>query len=277
MERRTAIKILGGAAAWPLAAQAQKPAMPVIGFLHSGSPDENTKRLAAFRKGLGNAGFVEGQNVAIEYRWAFGKNGDLPALAADLVRMKVALIATPGSTPAAVVAKAATASIPIVIGVGADPVSLGLVTSLSRPDGNVTGITSLNAELVAKRLGLFRDLAPDASRYFVLANPASVLAAPFIKDLETAAASIGSRVGRKTRSGNCAGFPVVEFEATVWFWEFDLSFPLDARLISFAEDTRSIASPSPTSQGQDEKFGCNHYRRWPSRPCVRGVYGCAGA
>jgi putative tryptophan/tyrosine transport system substrate-binding protein len=191
MERRTVIKILGGAAAvWPLAARAQKPAVPVIGFLHSGAPDENAKRLAAFRKGLGNAGFVEGQNVAIEYRWALGKNGDLPALAADLVRMKVALIATPGSTPAAVVAKAATASIPIVIGVGADPVSLGLVTSLSRPDGNVTGITSLNAELVAKRLGLFRDLAPDASRYFVLANPASVLATPFIKDLETAAASI---------------------------------------------------------------------------------------
>jgi putative ABC transport system substrate-binding protein len=191
MKRREFIALIGGAAAvWPIVARAQKPAMPVIGFLHSGSPDENAKRLAAFRKGLSNAGFVEGQNVVIEYRWALGKNGELPALAADLVQRKVALIATPGSTPAAVVAKAATASIPIVIGVGADPVSLGLVASLSRPDGNVTGITSLNAELVAKRLGLFRDLAPDASRYFVLANPASVLAAPFIKDLESAAASI---------------------------------------------------------------------------------------
>ena len=192
MRRREFIRLFGGAAAaWPLAARAQKPAIPVIGFLHSGSPDENAKRLAAFHKGLSDAGFVEGQNLAIEYRWALGKNGDLPALAADLVQRKVALIATPGSTPAAVVAKAATANIPVVIGVGADPVSLGLVASLSRPGGNVTGITSLNAELVAKRIGLFRDLAPDASHYFVLANPASVLAVPFVKDLETAAASIG--------------------------------------------------------------------------------------
>jgi putative ABC transport system substrate-binding protein len=191
MRRRDFIALISGIApSWPFAAPAQQGVMPVIGFLHSGSPEENAKRLAAFRKGLSNAGFVEGQNVAIEYRWAFGKNGDLPALAADLVHRKVALIATPGSTAAAVVAKAATAGIPIVFGVGADPVSLGLVASLSRPDGNVTGITSLNAELVAKRLGLFRDLAPDALRYFVLANPASVLAAPFIKDVEIAAASI---------------------------------------------------------------------------------------
>jgi ABC-type uncharacterized transport system substrate-binding protein len=192
MKRRQFMGLLGGAAAsWPLAARAQKPAVPVIGFLHSGSPNENANRLAAFHKGLGDLGFVEGQNLAIEYRWAFGKNDDLHALAADLVQRKVALIATPGSTPAALAAKRATANIPVVIGVGADPVSLGLVDSLSRPGGNVTGITSLNAELVAKRLGLFRDLAPDTSHYFALANPASVLAVPFVNDLERAAASVG--------------------------------------------------------------------------------------
>jgi putative ABC transport system substrate-binding protein len=195
MRRRDFLGVMSGAAVGlPLAARAQQAAMPVIGFLHSGSPDENAKRLAAFSKGLSDAGFVEGQNVAIEYRWALGKNEELPAMAADLIRRKVALIATPGSTPAAVVARAATGSIPIVFGVGADPVLLGLVTSLSRPDGNATGITSLNAELVAKRLGLFRELVPNASHYFTLANPASVLAAPFAKDLQTAAASIGIQI-----------------------------------------------------------------------------------
>jgi putative ABC transport system substrate-binding protein len=168
--------------------------MPVIGFLHTASPEQNVKRLAAFRKGLSDTGFVEGQNLTIEYRWAAGKNEDLPAMAADLVRRQVRLIATPGSTPAAVIAKAATSSIPIVFGVGADPVALGLVDSISRPGGNATGITSLNAELVAKRLGVLRDLVPQASRYFTLANPASVLANPFIKDLQNAATSLGLKI-----------------------------------------------------------------------------------
>jgi putative ABC transport system substrate-binding protein len=190
VRRRDFISLLPFAVAGvPVAALAQ-PA-PVIGFLHSGSRDENGRRLAAFHKGLGAAGFIEGQNIVIEYRWASGKNDQLPTLAADLVSRKVALIATPGSTPAAVAAKAATASIPVVFGVGADPVTLGLVKSLSRPDGNVTGVTSLNAELVAKRLGLFRDLAPGVSRYFTLANPASEIAAPFTRDLLAAAARIG--------------------------------------------------------------------------------------
>jgi putative ABC transport system substrate-binding protein len=195
VRRREFITIVGGTAAtWPLVARAQQGGMPVIGFLHTASPEQNVKRLAAFRKGLSDTGFVEGQNLTIEYRWAAGKNEDLPAMAADLVRRQVRLIATPGSTPAAVVAKAATSSIPIVFGVGADPVALGLVDSISRPGGNATGITSLNAELVAKRLGVLRDLVPQASRYFTLANPASVLANPFIKDLQNAATSLGLKI-----------------------------------------------------------------------------------
>jgi putative tryptophan/tyrosine transport system substrate-binding protein len=195
MRRRDFIKVLAGSAvALPLAAHAQQPAVPVIGFLHSGSPDQNVKRLAAFRKGLNEAGFVEGQNVAIEYRWAAGQNDKLPALVADLIRRQVAVIATAGSTPASVAAKAATTTIPIVFAVGADAVALGLVASLNRPGGNVTGITSLNADIAAKRLGVLRELVPQATRYFTLVNPTSQLAEPFIKDLQAGAASLGTHI-----------------------------------------------------------------------------------
>jgi putative tryptophan/tyrosine transport system substrate-binding protein len=166
----------------------------VIGFLHAGSPEENKKRLAAFLKGLSDAGFVEGQNVAIEYRWASGNNELLPAMAADLVRRKVALITTPGSTAAAVIAKAATSTIPVVFSTGTDPVVLGLVPSLNRPGGNVTGTTSMNAELAAKRLGLLRELVPKAAHYFTLVKPTSELAAPFVSDLQGAAISLGIRI-----------------------------------------------------------------------------------
>ncbi|MGH6741741.1 MAG: ABC transporter substrate-binding protein, partial [Bradyrhizobium sp.] len=165
--------------------------MPTIGFLHSGSPEQNVKRMAAFHKGLAEAGFTEGQNVAIEYRWAAGQSAKLPEMAADLVQRKVALIVTPGSTPASQAAKAATSTIPIVFGVGADPVALGLVASLSRPGGNATGITSLNADLAAKRLGLLRDLMPKVSRYYAMINPTSALGATFLKDMQSTAASLG--------------------------------------------------------------------------------------
>ena len=192
MKRRQLIGLLGFGAALPLVARAQTK--PVIGFLHAGSPDENAKRLAAFLGGLASAGFVEGQNITIEYRWALGQNERLPDLAADLVRKRVALITTPGSTAAAVAAKKATGTIPIVFSSGTDPVDLGLVGSLNRPGGNATGITSLNAELAAKRLGVFRELVPGVSRCFTLVKPTSELAAPFVKDLERAAARLGIRV-----------------------------------------------------------------------------------
>jgi putative ABC transport system substrate-binding protein len=191
MRRREFISLLGSAAAWPIAARAQQPPMPMIGFLHAASAEQNVQRLAAYRKGLAEAGFAEGQNVAIEFRWADGHLDRLPDLAANLIRRQVAVIATPGSTDAAVAAKSATTTIPIVFGTGGDAVALGLVASLNRPGGNVTGITSMNAEIAAKRLGLIRDLAPQAVHYFALVNPTSVLTDPFIKDLQAGAANLG--------------------------------------------------------------------------------------
>ena len=191
MRRREFVTLLGGAVTWPLAAHTQQPAMPVIGFLHSGSAQQNAERLDAYRRGLKEAGFIEGQNVAIEFRWAAGQNDKLPALAADLIQRHVTVIATPGSTPAAVAAKAATSTIPIVFAVGADPVELGLVTSLNRPGGNATGITSMNADIAAKRFELIRELVPQAASYFGLVNPASPLAQPMTKALEAGAATVG--------------------------------------------------------------------------------------
>jgi putative ABC transport system substrate-binding protein len=195
LRRREFITLLAGAAiAWPRAAQAQQAAMPVIGFLHAGSPEQNTERLAAFHKGLAQAGFVEGKNAAIEYRWAAGQNSKLRELASDLVERQVAVIAALGSAPAALAARAATATIPIVFATGGDPVALGLVASLNRPGGNLTGATSLNADVAAKRLGVLRELVPQAARYFALVNPSSTLAQSFTKDLEAGAESLGLRV-----------------------------------------------------------------------------------
>jgi putative ABC transport system substrate-binding protein len=195
MRRREFITLLGSAAfAWPLTTRAQQPAMPVIGFVYPGKPELSTGVVAAFRKGLVEAGFVEGRNVAVELRFAYGDNGRLPELMTDLVHRRVALIVTPGSTQAALAAKAATKSIPIVFSVGTDPVEIGLVASLSHPGGNVTGITSLNSELAAKRLGLMLELLPNAVRFAVLVNPTNRNAEALTRDAQTAGATIGRQV-----------------------------------------------------------------------------------
>jgi putative ABC transport system substrate-binding protein len=194
--RRKFIAALGGAAsAWPFAARAQQATMPVVGLINGGSPDTAARSASAFRKGLSESGSVEGQNVSVEYHWLEGRYDRMPALVTDLVRRQVAVIATPGSDLAALAAKAATATIPIVFGVSGDPVQQGLVTSLARPGGNATGINWFVGEVVAKRLRLLHDLVPKAVRVAVLVNPTNVsLAESTIRDVQQAASTIGLQI-----------------------------------------------------------------------------------
>jgi putative ABC transport system substrate-binding protein len=195
MRRREFITLLGGAAAWPFAARAQQPAMPLVGFINGGSPDAATSFGAAFRKGLAETGYVEGQNVTVEYHWLDGRYERLPSLMAELVRRRVDVIATPGATPAALAAKAATTTIPIVFGVAEDPVKLGLVASLAKPGANATGINFFAQEIVAKRLGLLHELVPKAVRVAVLVNPANAFTAETtVQAMPEAARAIGVQI-----------------------------------------------------------------------------------
>jgi ABC-type uncharacterized transport system substrate-binding protein len=194
MRRREFILGLGGAAAWPLAARAQQPAMPVIGYLSTRSPEDTIHLLAAFRVGLAQNGYVEGQNATIEYRWALGQYERLPGMAAELVRRPVTVLAATGGEPAAFAAVSATSTIPIVYLIGGDPVKEGIAASFNRPGGNATGVTLLTNSLEPKRFSLLRDLTPRASLFGVLLNPKYPAAEPALRDVEAAAKAVGVEI-----------------------------------------------------------------------------------
>ena len=202
MRREFIILLGGGAAAWPVAARAQQPTMPVIGLLHPGSPEANARFAAGFHKGLAETGYVEGRNILIEYRWGHGESTRLPELAADLIRRAANVIVTPGGVAAALAAKAATATIPIVFVIGVDPVQAGLVVSLNRPGGNVTGITSMNSGLAAKQLGLLHQLLQRDARFVVLVNSSNPQIRLAVADVKAAAAAMGQPLDIVTAKTN---------------------------------------------------------------------------
>jgi putative tryptophan/tyrosine transport system substrate-binding protein len=221
MRRRAFITLIGGAAAapaflWPRAARAQQPALPVIGFVDGGSAAATPAWAAAFRQGLNEAGYTEGRNVMVEYHWLDGRYDRLPALMADLVSRRVTVIATPASIPASLAAKAATSTIPIVFGVGDDPVKLGLVANLARPGGNATGVNFFVSEAVPKRLGLLRDLVPGARRMAALINPGNVATAEAtLKEVQKAASAFGLQMqilNASTRGEIDAAFAAISRE-----------------------------------------------------------------
>jgi putative ABC transport system substrate-binding protein len=195
MRRREFITLLGGAAvASPFATWAQPRTLPLVGFLGTGSPEADAYRVAAFRQGLNEMGYVEGQNLGIEYRWAQNDVARLPELAAELIKRRVAVIATPFSTPGALAAKAATSTIPIVFSMGGDPIGLGLVASLNRPGGNVTGLSYMAVQLAAKRVELLHELVPAAARIGVLVNPTNALTESLTRDALAAASALGIQI-----------------------------------------------------------------------------------
>jgi putative tryptophan/tyrosine transport system substrate-binding protein len=194
LQRRDFITLLGGAATWPLAARAQQPVMPVVGYLYSGSADANPHFVTAFLQGLGQTGYIEGRNFAIEYRWAEGKYDRLPELAADLIRHPVTVIVAPGNLASALAAKAATTTIPIVFAIGGDPVKLGLVASMNRPGSNATGVTMYHSELGAKRLGFLKEVGRGAALVAVLMNPTNLEHDVDLKEIQEAARTIGQRI-----------------------------------------------------------------------------------
>ena len=196
MQRRTFITLLGGAAAaWPLAARAQQTSIPIVGFVDAGSAVASAHYATAFRQGLNEAGYTDGRNVTVEYHWLEGRYDRMPGMIADLVSRRVAVIATPASIPASLAAKAATSTIPIVFGVGEDPVKLGLVANLARPGGNATGVNFFSAESVPKRLGLLRDLVPGAKRFAAIINPSNVATAEITsKEVQKTTGAFGLQV-----------------------------------------------------------------------------------
>ena len=248
--------LLGGAAAgWPLVARAQQPALPVVGFVNAGSSD--APLAAAFRKGLNEAGYFEGQNVTVEYHWLEGQFDRLPALMADLVRRRVAVIATPAGNFAAQVAKAATTTIPIVFGVAEDPVKLGLVASLARPSGNLTGINFFTSELTAKRLALLHELVPKAVRIAMLVNPANPATESALRDMPDAARAMGLQIqvlNASTRSEIEAAFAsLVRDRAEALYVAGDVFFT--SRRVQFATLAASYRIPASYPSRQAVEAG----------------------